>query len=105
MCPAVHGPDPVAPPRPGLLRRHERLLRRSLLTALLVGTLLFLGNQGRRAVDGPYTAELWARLAFTFAVPFLVSLVSGVFTRRELEAERASSAGAPSPAASSPSGR
>lgn len=99
MCPALRGPDPVAP---GLLRRHERLLRRSLLTALLVGTLLFLGNQGRRAVDGPWTGELWARLAFTFAVPFLVSLVSGVITRRELEAERAP--GAPSPAASPPPG-
>lgn len=99
MCPALRGPDPVAPCPPGFLSRHERLLRRSLLTALLVGTLLFLGNQGRRAVDGPWTGELWARLAFTFAVPFLVSLVSGVITRRELEAERA-----PSPAASSPPG-
>lgn len=63
------------------------MLRRSLLTALLVGLLLFAINQGARAL-GPWDLDLALRLVATMLVPFVVSLVSAVFTRRELERGR-----------------
>lgn len=59
------------------------MLVRSVVTAALVGILLFVINQGRRVLE-PWDVDLVARLGATTLVPFVVSLVAAVLTRREL---------------------
>lgn len=49
------------------------LLRRTLTTALVVGLVLSLVNQGHVVVEGHAGAATWVRIAFNFVVPFLVS--------------------------------
>jgi len=49
------------------------LLRRSLLTALVVGTVLTAINQGNIIVDGQFPAGLYWKIPLTYSVPFLVA--------------------------------
>lgn len=49
------------------------LLRRSLLTALVVGTVLTAINQGNVLLDGHFPASLYWKVPLTYAVPFLVA--------------------------------
>jgi hypothetical protein len=49
--------------------------RTAIPIALVVGTLLSVVNQGAVIAGGDYTADVWARVAFNYAVPFLVSSV------------------------------
>ena len=53
--------------------RHRRLLRRSLLTALVVGTILTLINQGPMLFDGRAPLSLAWKIPLTYCVPFLVA--------------------------------
>lgn len=55
--------------------RHPSHLRRTLLTTVVVGTLLFCINQLDVVLAGDATATVWAKSAFTYAVPFAVSNV------------------------------
>ena len=52
---------------------HLPMLRRSLLTALVVGTLLVAINQGNVLLDGRFPAALWWKVPLTYAVPFCVA--------------------------------
>jgi len=52
---------------------HSPMLRRSLLTALVVGTLLVVINQGNVLLDGRFSAALWWKIPLTYAVPFCVA--------------------------------
>jgi hypothetical protein len=49
------------------------MLRRSLLTALVVGVALTLINQGNAILADNPPADLYWKVPLTFAVPFLVA--------------------------------
>jgi hypothetical protein len=54
--------------------RYRPLLKRSARTALLVGTILTLLNQGDQLLGlAPRSALLWWKIALTYAVPFAVA--------------------------------
>lgn len=63
---------------------HRATVRRALLTAVLVGPVLVAINQGEAILAGQLSALVVARIALTFAVPYVVSTVSSVATRREV---------------------
>ncbi len=52
---------------------YRPMLRRSLLTALLVGTLLTAINQGDRVLHRDITRGAVVKIALTYCVPFAVS--------------------------------
>jgi hypothetical protein len=52
---------------------HPAVYRRSLLTALLVGTLLTAINQGNLILRHGFTREFLLKMALTYCVPFCVS--------------------------------
>jgi hypothetical protein len=49
------------------------MLWRSLLTALVVGTVLIAINQGTVLLDGEFPASLYWKIPLTYAVPFCVA--------------------------------
>lgn len=53
--------------------RHRPMLRRSTLTALVVGTILVAINQGTVLVTGQFPLELAWKIPLTYAVPFCVA--------------------------------
>ncbi|HUF32345.1 MAG TPA: nitrate/nitrite transporter NrtS [Acidimicrobiales bacterium] len=55
--------------------RHPPHLRRTLLTALIVGTLLFCINQLDVVLAGDATSTVWFKGALTYLVPFAVTNV------------------------------
>jgi hypothetical protein len=57
------------------------IVRRSLIIALIVGTILNAINQGDAAVDGQ--ALNWWKVALTYCVPYLVSTYGAVTARLE----------------------
>jgi hypothetical protein len=57
------------------------IVRRSLLVALVVGTILNLINQGDAAVGG--AALNWWKVALTYCVPYLVATYGAVTARLE----------------------
>jgi hypothetical protein len=61
---------------------HPPMLRRSLLTALVVGTILVAINQGNVLLDGRFPAALWWKIPLTFAVPFCVATWGGLVNSR-----------------------
>ena len=71
----------VGPPlwsRPGEALRviaYRPHLRRTLLTALVVGTILFGINQLNIVMAGHATEIVWLKIAVTYCVPFAVSNV------------------------------
>ena len=52
---------------------YRPVLRTSLLTALVVGTVLTAINQGNVLLDGRFPAELWWKIPLTYCVPFCVA--------------------------------
>lgn len=55
--------------------RHPPHLRRTLLTTVIVGTLLFCINQLDVVLAGDATTTVWLKSALTYVVPFVVSNV------------------------------
>lgn len=53
--------------------QHRPLLRRSLLTALVVGTVLVAINQGNLILAGNLSWALLWKMPLTYAVPFCVA--------------------------------
>ena len=53
--------------------RNRRMLRRSILTSAVVGTILVAINQGTVIVGGDGTWELAWKIPLTYCVPFLVA--------------------------------
>lgn len=53
--------------------RNRRMLRRSLLTGAVVGTILTAINQGHIIFDGEWSLDLAWRIPLTYCVPFLVA--------------------------------
>ncbi|MCI0628883.1 MAG: hypothetical protein L0387_45770 [Acidobacteria bacterium] len=58
-----------------------KVLVRSALIALVVGSLLTAVNQYEILLRGPYTSPLRIKVMFNFLVPFLVSSVSAAVNR------------------------
>lgn len=58
------------------------VLRRNLLIALVVGTLLSAANQWDVVLREPMSARLGAKLFFNFVIPFAVSSVSAALNRK-----------------------
>ena len=55
-----------------------RLLRRTLVIALVVGTLLTLINQGHVIAGGEATSATWARMGANYLIPFVVSSIGAL---------------------------
>ena len=53
--------------------RYGPMLRRSLLTALVVGTVLVAINQGTVLAKGSFPGSLYWKIPLTYAVPFCVA--------------------------------
>ncbi len=60
------------------------MLRRSLITSVVVGGILFTINHEWSALLSPWPPFFLRQLAFSLAIPFIVSLTSAVLTRREM---------------------
>ncbi len=58
-------------------------LRRSIVIALVVGTVLVLINHGDHIEKEPVCEHFYLKLGLCYFVPFLVSMVSGVMSARE----------------------
>ncbi|MDE0803892.1 MAG: nitrate/nitrite transporter NrtS [Acidimicrobiales bacterium] len=62
---------------------HRPHLRRTLLTAVIVGTVLFAINQLDVVVGGDASIMTWVKVALTYLVPFVVSNLGIVFATQE----------------------
>ena len=66
------------------LATHPATVRRALITAAIVGAILVAINHGDAILSGTMTAGRTLKAALTVLVPYLVSTVSSVSTRKEL---------------------
>lgn len=66
------------------LAAHPSTVRRALLTAMVVGTILVAINHGDAILRGDLTLSRLLRILLTVTVPYVVSTASSVSTRREL---------------------
>lgn len=57
-------------------------LKRTLATALAVGTVLFAINQLNVVLDGRATAVVWVKTGVTYLVPFAVSNIGVLIATR-----------------------
>ena len=57
----------------GCALRHTPMLRRSLVAAALVGTVLTALNQGDLMVAGDWASALFWKVPLTYLVPFVVA--------------------------------
>ena len=62
---------------------HPGTVRRALITAVIVGTLLISINHGPAILAGEVTLERVLQMCLTVLVPYAVSTVSSVATRNE----------------------
>ena len=53
--------------------RHQPLVRRSMLAAAVVGTVLTLLNQGDAIISGNLSGSLYWKIPLTYCVPFIVA--------------------------------
>jgi hypothetical protein len=58
------------------------MLLRSLITALVVGTLLVAINQGPVLLEGQFPVSLYWKIPLTYAVPFCVASWGALITSR-----------------------
>jgi hypothetical protein len=53
---------------------HPVVVRRALVTALIVGTVLTAINQGDRILGGDISAGVMVKMGLTYCVPYIVSI-------------------------------
>ena len=58
------------------------LMRRSLLVALIVGTILTAINQGNIILRGDFPAALFWKMPLTYAVPYCVATTGAILNSR-----------------------
>lgn len=61
-------------------------------TAVVVGTMLSVANQGDVLVGGEATVSTWLRVAFNYVVPFVVASVGFLSAYRRRDGEGAGGA-------------
>ena len=61
---------------------HAPLLRRSLVIAMLVGTLIVAINQGNVLIAGDFPAALYWKIPLTYCVPFFVATTAALLNSR-----------------------
>ena len=73
----------------GILRRclrcaltHAPLVRRSLVVALIVGTILTAINQGNIILRGDFPASLYWKIPLTYVVPYCVATTGAILNAR-----------------------
>ena len=66
------------------LGAYPATVRRAFITAVIVGTILIAINEGPLIVAGQVTRRCVIQMCLTVLVPYVVSTVSSVSTRREL---------------------
>ena len=62
--------------------RHIPMLRRSVLIAVVVGTILTLLNQGDTILAGNWKAALYWKIPLTYCVPFCVATFGALTNSR-----------------------
>lgn len=72
------------------LAAHPGTVRRASFTAVIVGSVLVGINHGPALLAGDFTRGRLVQMVMTYFVPYIVSTVSSVSTRRELSAKSAS---------------
>lgn len=60
---------------------HPATVSRGVITAILVGTVLTVINQGDILSGGMITASIWVKILLNYSVPFLVLLYADLKTR------------------------
>lgn len=63
--------------------QNRRLIRRSFIVALVVGTVLVAINQGNRLIDGSGGSDLYWKVPLTYAVPYVVATVGTLLNTRQ----------------------
>jgi hypothetical protein len=58
------------------------MLRRSLLTALVVGTILTAINQGNLILQGAFSSDMMWKIPLTYCVPFCVATWGALINNR-----------------------
>ena len=66
------------------LAAHPATVRRAFMTMAVVGSILISINHGDAILRGEIDRGRMAKMLLTLAVPYIVSTVSSVSTRREL---------------------
>ncbi len=69
-----------------LFRLVGQNLRRAIVIAVVVGTVLVLINHGDHLEKEPVCRHFFLKLSLCYFVPFMVSMVSGVLSARERHA-------------------
>lgn len=64
---------------------HRPHLRRTVLTTVIVGTVLFAINQLDVVMGGNASMMTWIKVVLTYLVPFVVSNLGIVFATQERE--------------------
>ncbi|MFQ5776411.1 MAG: hypothetical protein ACE5IP_00220 [Terriglobia bacterium] len=59
------------------------VLKRNLIIAVVVGTLLSLANQFEALLSGPWTLGLAVKILINFVIPFVVASVSSAINREK----------------------
>ncbi|HEU0072683.1 MAG TPA: nitrate/nitrite transporter NrtS [Dehalococcoidia bacterium] len=62
--------------------RHRPMLKRSFLTAVVVGTILTAINQGTILADGDFPGALYWKIPLTYCVPFCVATWGALINSR-----------------------
>lgn len=62
--------------------RHRPMLRRSLMVAVVVGTILTLLNQGDILFSGSWNSALYWKVPLTYCVPFCVATYGALTNSR-----------------------
>lgn len=72
------------------LAGHPGTVRRAFFTAVIVGSVLVGINHGPALLAGDFSRGRLVQMVMTYFVPYIVSTVSSVSTRRELAAKNTS---------------
>jgi hypothetical protein len=65
----------------------KAIVKRALMTAVIVGTVLLAINHGDAILRGQMNTDRWLKAALTVLVPYLVSTISSVSTLMSLQKE------------------
>ena len=58
----------------------KKVVKRAVIVAIIVGTLLAFINHGDRIISGDVTTDCWIKMIATCFVPFTVSMLTAALT-------------------------